>query len=101
MCAAFMTCCDGCWLWLVCFAEHQVSLVTADGGKPHEEDGSDAAAVLLYNSATQETTRLERNDTGGFYRLFQHNKWVARKQAEAAQKAAEQQAQAVLVSSSS
>lgn len=77
-----------------------MSLVTADGGSPQDEDGADAAALVLYNAATQETTRLERNDNGGFYRIFQHNKWVAKKRAEAAGKAASQPAHTVLVPSS-
>jgi hypothetical protein len=41
-------------------------------------------------------TRLERNEAGSFYRVFQANKWRLKKQkeAEAAQQAAAEAAQA-------
>jgi hypothetical protein len=83
-----------------------VSLVNAAGTQPTDDDGSDVAAVLLTDPSSQEVTRLERNEAGSFYRVFQKNKWVARKQkereeAEAAAAAAAAQAQQLVGSSSS
>jgi hypothetical protein len=60
-----------------------VSLVTASGGAPQADDGSDAVAVVLTDPATGDSTRLERNEQGSFYRVFQANKWRLKKQAEA------------------
>lgn len=66
------------------------------------DDGSDVAAVLLTDSANPEVTRLERNEAGSFYRIFQANKWVARKKKEREEAAAAAAAQAQqLVGSSS
>jgi hypothetical protein len=65
------------------------------------------AAVLLTDPSSQEVTRLERNEAGSFYRIFQANKWVARKKKEreeaeaAAAAAAAAQAQQLVGSSSS
>ncbi|KAF6253281.1 Metallo-dependent phosphatase-like protein [Scenedesmus sp. NREL 46B-D3] len=68
---------------IVAFLEgRQVSLVTAAGAQPAEDDGSDVAAVLLTDPSSQEVTRLERNGVGSFYRIFQTNKWIARKTKE-------------------
>ncbi|KAI8474051.1 MAG: Metallo-dependent phosphatase-like protein [Monoraphidium minutum] len=63
-----------------------VSLVTADGGAPAADDGSDAAAVLLTDRASGEVTRLERNEWGTFFRVYQPNRWAA-KQKEAQERA--------------
>jgi hypothetical protein len=60
-----------------------VTLVTADGGAPRAADGSDVAAVLLARDGEGEVERFERNEFGGFFTIYQHNKWVARKKAEA------------------
>jgi len=60
----------------------QVSLVTSTGDTPGADDGSDVAAVLLHDSATEQVTRLERNESGTFFRIFQANKWVLKKKAE-------------------
>uniref|UniRef100_A0A383VZZ7 Calcineurin-like phosphoesterase domain-containing protein n=1 Tax=Tetradesmus obliquus TaxID=3088 RepID=A0A383VZZ7_TETOB len=92
---------------IVAFLEgRRVSLVTAAGTQPVADDGSDVAAVLLTDSANPEVTRLERNEAGSFYRIFQANKWVARKKKEreeaaaAAAAAAAAQAQQLVGSSS-
>jgi hypothetical protein len=60
-----------------------VSFLTATGGAPQADDGSDAVAVVLTDLATGNTTRPERNEQGSFYRVFQANKWRLKKQAEA------------------
>lgn len=52
-----------------------VSLVAADGAPASAFDGSDAAAVVLTDRETGEASRLERNEWGSFYRVFQPNKW--------------------------
>ena len=69
---------------LLCCAGQQVSLVTSTGDTPGADDGSDVAAVLLHDPATEQVTRLERNESGTFFRIFQANKWVLKKKAEAA-----------------
>ena len=73
-------------------AGRQASLVAASGGPPAADDGSDAVAVVLTDPASGATTRLERNEQGTFYRVFQPNKWRLRKQAEAEAAARQQQA---------
>ena len=52
-------------------------------------DGSAAVAVEVVVDG-EVTQRTERNAEGGFYQIFQANKWVARraKEAEAARRAA-------------
>lgn len=60
----------------------QVAAIAADGGRSTACDGSDVAALVLTDPVTQETTRLERNEAGSFYRIFQPNKWVLKKQKE-------------------
>lgn len=65
-------------------AGQTVSLVDAHGAPPTLEDGSDAVAVQLTDANKQQSTRLERNEHGTFYRVFQPNKWRLKKQAEAA-----------------
>jgi hypothetical protein len=84
-------------------AGRQVSLVNAAGMQPTADDGSDVAAVLLTDPSSQEVTCLEKNEAGSFYRVFQQNKWVARKQKEReeAAAAAAGQAQQLVGSSSS
>jgi hypothetical protein len=57
--------------------------VTATGDTPTADDGSDVAAVLLRDPATDEESRLERNEFGTFFRIFQANKWVLKKKAQA------------------
>jgi hypothetical protein len=94
------------WVLAVCPAGRQVSVVTAAGSQPKADDGSDVVAVLLVDPASQEVTRLERNEAGSFYRIFQANKWVARKkqereEAEAAAAAAAAEAQQLVSSSTS
>jgi hypothetical protein len=39
--------------------------------------------VVLTDPTTGDTTRLERNEQGSFYRVFQAIKWRLKKQAEA------------------
>lgn len=73
-----------------------MSVVDAQGRAPTSEDGADVAAVLLTDAASGAVTRLERNEAGSFYRVFQKNKWVARKKAEA-EAAAAALAQAAVV----
>jgi hypothetical protein len=54
-------------------------------------DGSDAVAVEIIDPELKNVDtgegialmRAERNDTGCFYQIFQHNKWVAKKKKEA------------------
>lgn len=64
-----------------------VSLVAADGGPPTQYDGSDAVAVLLRDRETGEEQRMERNEWGSFYRVYQPNKWAAKRR-EAQERAA-------------
>lgn len=68
--------------------------MTASGAPPSAPDGADAAAVLLRDAASGEVARIERNDAGTFYRVYQPNKWAA-KRAEAQARAAAGQAVAV------
>jgi hypothetical protein len=63
-----------------------VSLVAAGGAAPAADDGSDVEAVLLRDRESGEVSRLERNEWGSFYRVFQPNKWAA-KQREARERA--------------
>ena len=67
-----------------------VRLVAADGASPPAaDDGADAAEVVLVDRATGEVAaRVPRNAAGSFYRVFQPNKWAA-KRAEAQARAAE------------
>jgi hypothetical protein len=52
--------------------------------------------LLSLCAAAGEVTRLERNEAGSLYRVFQPNKWKLKKQAEAeAAAAAEEAAQPV------
>ncbi|KAK9806310.1 hypothetical protein WJX72_009584 [[Myrmecia] bisecta] len=46
------------------------------------EDGADAVAVEHSNAAGELIRRVERNAKGGFFTIFQHNKWRLRKEQE-------------------
>jgi 3',5'-cyclic AMP phosphodiesterase CpdA len=61
-------------------------------------DGADAVVVVVCDGADgSEVERVPRNDAGGFYRIFQHNKWRAKKEKEAAEKAAALEAERAAV----
>lgn len=79
-----------------------MALEAADGQPPQAADGSDAVAVVLTDPTNGEVTRLERNEQGSFFRVFQPNKWRLKKQqeAEAAAAAAAAAAQNVAVAQS-
>ncbi|GBF87795.1 calcineurin-like phosphoesterase [Raphidocelis subcapitata] len=64
-----------------------VSLVAAGDAPPARDDGSDAVAVLLRDPSTGETSRIGRNERGTFFRVFQPNKWEAKRR-EAQERAA-------------
>jgi hypothetical protein len=82
---------------VVAFLEgRSVALVDAAGQPPRAEDGADLAAVLLTDPSSGEVTRLGRNEAGSFFRVFQHNKWVAKKKAEAEALAAAAAAEVVV-----
>lgn len=74
-----------------------VRLLDAQGNEVDvvNTDGSNAVAVEALDEESGEVvSRVERNSQGGFYQIFQPNKWVARKAKEAAEAArvkAEQQ----------
>jgi len=47
-------------------------------------DGADAVAVVIYGADGSEVERVPRNGQGGFFRIFQENKWRKKKAAAAA-----------------
>ena len=50
-------------------------------------DGADAAVVVICSAdGREELERVPRNEAGGFYRIFQPNKWRLKKEKEAAVK---------------
>lgn len=61
-----------------------VRLLAADG-TPVDPlgDGADAAVVVIYGADGAEVERVPRNEQGGFFRIFQPNKWRARLEKEA------------------
>ena len=50
---------------------------------PLPADGSAAVAVEVVRSDGELHLRAKRNAAGGFFQIYQHNKWVARKKKEA------------------
>eukprot|EP00884_Botryococcus_braunii_P003091 jgi/Botrbrau1/12783/Bobra.117_1s0002.1 len=73
--------------------EEEVRLVDAEGRMvpdpaTPEEDGSRAVAVELLSPSGTALKRVERNAAGGFFAIFQQNKWRLKKAKEAAAKKA-------------
>lgn len=60
-------------------AGRDVALVTADGGAPHDGDGADVWAVVLRDPGGGEEKVLTRNAEGGFFQIYQPNKWLAKR----------------------
>lgn len=60
---------------------------------PLATDGSKAVALEIVGADGELHQRLKRNHEGGFFQVYQHNKWVARKKKEAAEAAQKQQQQ--------
>jgi 3',5'-cyclic AMP phosphodiesterase CpdA len=56
-------------------------------------DGAEAAVVVICGPDGAEVERVPRNDAGGFYRIFQPNKWRLKKEQEAAAAAAAAEAE--------
>lgn len=54
----------------------------------NDGDGEAVAAVELRDQSGRVTQRVDRNQEGGFFQVFQQNKWRLRKQREAAARAA-------------
>lgn len=70
-------------------AEAAVRLLDASGAPVDPlGDGSEAAEVVIYAADGSEVERVPRNDAGGFYQIFQPNKWRAKKEKEAAERRA-------------
>lgn len=65
-----------------------VSVVAAGDAPPAAFDGSDVMAVLLRDRETGEAQRLERNEWGTFFRVYQPNKWAAKRAEAQAREAA-------------
>lgn len=61
--------------------------MAAGDAPPARDDGADAVAVVLRDRATGEVTRIPRNKRGTFFRVFQPNKWEAKRR-EAQERAA-------------
>jgi hypothetical protein len=57
-------------------------------------------AVLLLDLGSGEVTRLERNEQGSFFRIFQPNKWLIKKQQAEAAAAAQEQSKVVVAAHS-
>jgi hypothetical protein len=64
-----------------------VSVVGAGGRPPSAFDGADVVALELRDRDSGEVTRLERNEWGTFFRVFQKNSWE-KKRREALERAA-------------
>lgn len=58
----------------------QHGTVLASCESDSQDDGKDATIVELI-SDSGEVQHLTRNQYGGFSQVFQHNKWLARRQA--------------------
>ncbi|KAL4854283.1 hypothetical protein ACK3TF_004974 [Chlorella vulgaris] len=76
-----------------------VALVDAKGARVDtvNTDGAAAVAVEIYDSEGGLHQRIKRNQAGGFYKVYQHNKWAAKKKQQAEQAAHRQQAPAAPV----
>jgi hypothetical protein len=71
--------------------------VAAGGAPPVASDGCDVDAILLTDRASGEVARIERNEWGTFFKVFQANSWEKkRKEALARAAAAGAAAQAVI-----
>jgi 3',5'-cyclic AMP phosphodiesterase CpdA len=71
-------------------ATPRVQLLAADGSPVDPlGDGADAAVAVIYGADGSEVERVARNEQGGFFRIFQPNKWRLKKEKEAAEKRAE------------
>lgn len=65
-------------------AQRTLRIVDSDGKEVPDEDASAAAALELVDTVSSEVERIERNERGSFFRIFQPNKWRMKKEKEAA-----------------
>lgn len=75
-----------------------VVLRDAQGGEVDgvNTDGSAAVALEVMSPDGELHQRIKRNHVGGFFQIYQHNKWVARKKKEAEEAARRQQQEAAV-----